>query len=208
MKNVTKKPSKKVVKKEDLTSTADFLFEAGMLAKTPRSWSGFLGSGDQSVAEHINRATYIGFVLGHMIKGVDVSKVVQMVMFHDFSEARISDLNYVHQKYTERLEHKALHDLVTGVPFGNSIKTLVEEYEERKTLEAIVAKETDNLEFILTLKEQKDAGNERAGSWIPATVKRLKTKEAQELAKKILETDSDHWWFGDKESDWWVTRNK
>ena len=203
-----KKVSKKVIKK-DLTSTADFLFEAGMLAKTPRSWSGFLGSGDQSVAEHTNRTTYIGFVLSHMIKGVDMSKVIQMCMFHDFSEARISDLNYVHQKYTEKLEHKALKDLVENVPlFGGSIKALVDEYEERKTLESIVAKETDNLEFILTLKEQKDAGNERAASWIPSAVKRLKTKEGQELAAKIIKTESDHWWFGDKDDEWWISRNK
>jgi len=207
MKNTTKKVTKKVVK-EDLTSTADFLFEAGMLAKTPRSWAGFLGSGDQSVAEHTNRTTYIGFVLSHMVKGVDVAKVVQMCMFHDFSEARISDLNYVHQKYTERLEHKALEDLVASVPFGQSIKAIIEEYEERKTLESIVAKETDNLEFILTLKEQKDAGNERAASWIPSAVKRLKLKESQALAAKIIKTESDHWWFGDKGDEWWVSRNK
>ena len=25
---------------------------------------------------------------------------------------------------------------------------------------------------------------------------------------KILEIDSDHWWFGDKDDSWWVNRNK
>lgn len=203
-----KKPKKAVEPKKDLTKTVDFLFEAGMLSKTPRSWSGFLGSGRQSVAEHLNRTTYIGFVLSHMAGNVDVAKVVQMCMFHDFSEARISDLNYVHQKYTERLEHKAIEDLVTSIPFGPSIKKLIDEYEERKTPESIIAKDSDNIEFILALKEEKDAGNSRAASWLPSAVQRLKTKEAKELATKILEIESDHWWFGDKDDKWWVSRNK
>ena len=45
--------------KQDLTSIVDFLFEVGILAKTPRSGFHFLGSGEQSVAEHINRVSYI-----------------------------------------------------------------------------------------------------------------------------------------------------
>ena len=35
-----------------------------------------------------------------------------------------------------------------------------------------------------------------------------KTEEAKILADKIIETDSDGWWFSNKEDDWWVNRNK
>lgn len=41
-----------------------FLYEAGQLAKTPRSYYAFLGHGQQSVAEHINRVAYISYALG------------------------------------------------------------------------------------------------------------------------------------------------
>jgi hypothetical protein len=37
-------------------------------------------------------------------------------------------------------------------------------------------------------------------------VKRLKTEAAQALAEQILITDSDRWWFGNKEDGWWVDR--
>ncbi len=85
----------------NLDPIVDFLFETGILAKTPRSWASFLGSGKQSVAEHINRMTYIGYCLAHLSKEkMDVRRIVQMCMFHDISESRISDLNRVHQKYT------------------------------------------------------------------------------------------------------------
>jgi putative hydrolase of HD superfamily len=199
------------MKKAKPTSTdsiVDFLFEAGMLARSPRSGFFFLGSGDQSIAEHLNRVTYIGFALAQMAGDVDVSKVLQMCMFHDFAEARTSDLNYVHQKYVKADEHKAIADFTSIIPFGDKIASLIEEYEVRKTKESLLAKDADNLEWIMSLKEQFDIGNERAKEWIPSAVKRLKTKEAKMLGAKIIKTSSDRWWFADKGDKWWVTRNK
>lgn len=195
------------MKKDSLEKIADFLFETGMLAKTPRSGFFFLGSGEQSVAEHLNRATYIGYSLAQLAGDVDVGKVVQMCMFHDISEARISDLNYVHQKYTERLEEKAHDDLVSSLPFGGEVKKLIDEYEERKTKEARITKDADNLELLLSLKEQVDIGNERARTWIPPLMGRFLTDEARQLAEVIINTDSDRWWFGDKSDEWWTHRN-
>ena len=193
---------------KDLNSVVDFLFEVGMLAKTPRSGFFFLGSGDQSVAEHLSRVAYIGFCLAHMEGDVDVGKVVQMCVFHDISEARISDLNYVHQKYTERHEAKAHKDLAASLPFGDKVSELINEYEDRKSKESIIVKDSDNIEWILCLKEQVDIGNARAKSWLKSAVSRLKTQVAKDLAAKILETDSDRWWFGNKEDKWWINRNK
>ncbi len=199
---------KKVTKNQN-GNVANFLYEAGMLSKTPRSGFFFLGSGEQSVAEHINRVCYIGFTLAQMTKEkVDVSKIIQMCLFHDFAEARVSDLNYVHQKYTIRNEESAVKDLVATLPFGQKIADIIGEYEERETIESKIVKDCDNIEFIMSLKEQYDIGNTRAKSWISSAIKRLKTKEAQELIKSIMETPSDAWWFGDKEDKWWVSRNK
>ncbi len=111
------------------------MFEVGILAKTPRSWTTVLGTGQQSVAEHINRVVYIGFCLGHMNGKADVGRITQMCQFHDVTESRISDLNYVHQKYTERFEKKAEDDLVKTLPFGNKISELLAEYHDRQTIE-------------------------------------------------------------------------
>ncbi len=75
----------------------NFLFEIGILSKTPRSGFHFLGSGQQSVSEHLLRTAYIGYSLASLSENVDVSKVLKMCLFHDLTEARISDLNYIHQ---------------------------------------------------------------------------------------------------------------
>ncbi len=193
---------------DKLQGTVDFLYEAGMLAHTPRSGFFFLGSGEQSVAEHLNRTAYFGYALGHMVGNVNTSRIVEMCMFHDFAEARVSDLNYVHQKYTDRHEDRALADLVETIPFGNAMKSVWDEYHERKTPEAIIAKDADNLEWIMSLKEQADIGNKRALTWIPSALKRLKTKEAKLLGKSIMSTPSDKWWFGNASDAWWVNRTK
>jgi putative hydrolase of HD superfamily len=193
--------------KDKLTNIVDFLFEVGMLAHTPRSGFHFLGSGEQSVAEHINRAVYIGFTLGMLTPGVDVGKIVKMCLLHDLTETRISDLNYVHQKYTERHEQKAINDLANTLPFGDEILTLLKEYEARESMESRLAKDADRLEWLMALKEQYDTGNSRASNWLVSANARMDTDIAKQLAEKIMVTDSDHWWFADKNDDWWVTRN-
>lgn len=183
---------------------ANFLFEAGMLKRTPRSGFQFLGSGSESVAEHIFRTVYIGYALGHLsAERVDHDRLIRLCLFHDLPEARIGDLNYVNKKYVKADVEKAVNDLAETLPFGNEIRELVFEFEKGESIEARLAYDADQLEMILALKEYKDLGNTYADEWLDFALKRLKTDTARELAKTILETDSSLWWFSEK-SDWWV----
>ncbi|MDQ5949443.1 MAG: hypothetical protein QG589_569 [Patescibacteria group bacterium] len=202
-----KKQSKKGTDNTQYKSVANFLFEVGILARTPRSGFHFLGTGDQTVAEHINRACYIAYMLALMDGQVDISRVLQMCLLHDISETRISDLNYVHQKYVERKESEAHKDITDSIPFGDHMFSLITEYEARESKESHIVKDADNLEWILALKEEVDTGNTRALEWIKPAIARLKTKPAQEIAKAVMSLDSNDWWF-DKTSPWWVNRNK
>jgi|SRR5581483_7644980 len=195
------------MKKQDAAALADFLFEVGMLAKTPRSGFHFLGTGKQSVAEHINRTVYIGYVLAMMDGHVDVATVMKMCLFHDLGEARASDLGYIHQKYATADEDRAIRDAATSLPFGKDIIEIWEKYEQRTSQEALLTKDADQLDLLLSLKEQIGIGNQRAATWLPPVMKRFKTKVGKELAKKILTTDYDHWWYADKDDEWWVSRN-
>jgi len=187
-----------------MKNIANFLFEAGMLKRTPRSGFQFLGTGAESVAEHIFRTTYIGYALGRLAQNINVEHLIKMCLFHDLPEARTGDLNYVNKKYVKADEKKAVKDLAATLPFGKEIEELVMEYEEGKTKEALLARDADQLEMILALKEYKDLGNTYAEEWLTFSMKRLQTDSAKELARVILETDSSLWWFSDK-GDWWVT---
>ncbi|MEW6109764.1 MAG: HD domain-containing protein [Nitrospirota bacterium] len=182
---------------------ANFLFEAGMLKRTPRTGFQFLGSGAESVAEHIFRTVYIGYTLGHMSMRADTNKIIKMCLFHDLPEARTGDLNYVNKKYVKADEKKAIKDLTDTLPFGDEMRELILEFLKGESLEAKLAYDADQLEMILCLKEYKDLGNKYADEWLGFAAKRLKTEIARELSKTILDTDSSLWWFSDK-NDWWV----
>ncbi len=178
-----------------MPSFADFFFEVGMLARTPRSGFPFLGSGQQSVAEHTYRMLTIAFVLARLTEPpVDELHLLRLVMFHDLPEARTGDQNYVNHKYVAVEWERLLRDLRAELPYGDAIAALVQEYEERVTPEARLAYDADQLEFLLMLKEQQDLGNPRAPDWIAPAFARIKTPAGKRLAEEILASRSSEWW--------------
>jgi putative hydrolase of HD superfamily len=183
--------------------TIKFLFEVGMLKKTPRTGYQFLGSGGESVADHSFRTAVIGYVLASQEPGADRNKVVLMCLFHDFPEARTGDHNYVNKKYVKTDEERAVQDQVRELRFGDEIVDLFREFNGCDTLEARLAKDADQLDLILELKGQLDSGNPNAKDWLSYAVKRIITDGAKQMAQEILTTNSSDWWF-DKKTDWWV----
>ena len=189
-----------------MDSLADFLFEAGMLCKTPRTGYQFLGSGKESVAEHVLRTIYVGYVLCRMDSTLDEPTVIKICMLHDLPEARTGDMNYVNKKYVTLDEEKAISELTAAVPFGEDIRQAVDEFNEKLTKEALAARDADQIALLLVLKECLDLGNRYAEEWIHFAMQRLSTQAGRELARRIIETDSSSWWFKEK-NDWWVNGN-
>ncbi|OPY04924.1 MAG: hypothetical protein A4E67_02166 [Syntrophaceae bacterium PtaB.Bin038] len=186
---------------------ANFLFEVGMLNKTPRTGFQFLGTGKESVAEHILRTLFIGYSLCKLDPSVDELKVLRMCLVHDLPEARTGDMNYMYKKYVTVDEEKAVRELTENLPFGDEIKSVLAEFNEKKTRESLLAHDADQLGLILLLKEYRDLGNKYSQEWLNYAVRRLCTDEGRELADSILRTDWTQWWFRDK-SDWWVNGNR
>jgi len=181
----------------------NFLFEVGMLKKTPRTGYQFLGSGKESVAEHTFRMTIIGYLLSLQESQADSMKTTLMCLFHDLHEARTGDHNYVNKRYVQIDEDKAIQDLAKGLPFSDQIVSLTREFTEGKSVEARISRDADQLDLILSLKEQQDLGNTYAREWLHYALKRLQTEAARSMAQEILETDSTEWWF-EKKTEWWV----
>jgi putative hydrolase of HD superfamily len=180
----------------------NFLFEVGILKKIPRSGYKFLGTGNESVAEHSFRVALIAYMLAKNEEKSDTEKVVLMSLFHDLHEARTGDHNYVNKRYVTVDDDKAVRDLAQGLPGGEEIVSLFHEFNSRETLEARLSQDADQLDFILELKRQQDLGNRSAAKWMRYSVKRLITDTAKKLANKIIKTDSSDWWFKDNEELW------
>jgi len=180
----------------------NFLFEVGILKKIPRSGYKFLGTGNESVAEHSFRVALIAYMLAKNEEKSDTEKVVLMSLFHDLHEARTGDHNYVNKRYVTVDDDKAVRDLAQGLPGGEEIVSLFHEFNSRETLEARLSQDADQLDFILELKRQQELGNRSAAKWMRYSVKRLITDTAKKLANKIIKTDSSDWWFKDNEELW------
>ncbi len=186
-----------------MKNIADLLFEVGMLCKTPRSGYQFLGSGKESVAEHILRTAFVGYALCKLNPALDELRVLKMCILHDLPEARTGDMNYVNKKYVAVDEEKAVRELTEGLFFGEDMKASIDEFNAKETPEARAVRDADQLALILQLKEYGDLGNKYSAEWISYALQRLSTDEGKALADQILQTDSSNWWFKDK-SDWWV----
>jgi len=189
-----------------LTRLADFLFECGMLRKTPRSGYQFLGSGNENVAEHSFRTAVVGFVLARMA-GADAQRTVMMCLFHDLHEARTGDFNYVNRIYNKSARTQALADALAGTGLADDLLPLWEELERTETREATLAQDADQIDLMLNLKEESDLGNKYADKWLEAAVKRVRTPEGRELARTVMETDHTDWWFLGPDQSWWERKN-
>jgi 5'-deoxynucleotidase YfbR-like HD superfamily hydrolase len=188
----------------NLKRIADLLFEVGMLKRTPRTGYRFLGTGEESVAEHLFSAAFIGYCLAQLVDGIDCSKVVKMCLFHDLPEARTGDHNYVYKKYVRVDEERAAADLAAGLPFADEIKGLFAEFNEQRTPEALLCHDADQLALLLQLKEHKDLGSRYADEWLRNNAKRLQTDAAKGMAEAILQTDLSAWWYKEGDADWWI----
>lgn len=185
---------------------ANFLFEVGMLSRTPRSGYQFLGSGEESVSEHILRTVFVGYTLCKMDETLDELRVLKMCVLHDLPEARTGDMNYVNKKYVSVDEEKAVTELTQGLSFGKDIKDTIDEFNRKETRESLIARDADQIALILQLKECGDLGNKYSEEWISYALQRLRTEHGKKLSEKITNTDSTMWWFKEK-GKWWINGN-
>jgi 5'-deoxynucleotidase YfbR-like HD superfamily hydrolase len=185
------------------------LNEVGMLANTPRSGFAFLGSGKQSVAEHSYRMAFVALALARVVEDVvNVERLLLICLTHDLPEARTGDMNYVNKKYVKVDEKKALDEMRKESTLGQEFANYIDEYNSKKSIEAVLAKDADQLELLLCLKEESDKGNPRAMEWFDNGVKRLTTDAAKSMAEDIRVTPSDEWWLRDKEDPHWIHGGK
>lgn len=188
----------------DMKLMANFLFEISTLRKTARSHRQTLLTDDLSdnIASHSFQVTAFGIFLAE-IEGAKIDRVVCMCTSHDWPETRSQDHNWVHKKYVTVDVDRIIADqfLLHQSPY---MKEVIAEYEERKTLESIIAKDADTLGQLLLLKEYEQQGNKEATVWLKgktnerpyAWVERLKLESAKELGRAIYDINPSDWWKG------------
>lgn len=81
------------------------------------------------------------------------------------------------------------------LPIYEGVSTVLEEYEERKSLESNVAKDADLLDQMILQQEYLFNDPENRKKWQEHSQKTLKTKSAKIIAKKITASNPFEWLY-------------
>ena len=174
---------------------ADLVFEALFLKHVPRTGYQFLGTGKESVAEHIYAVTFIAFVFSKLEPAANAERLLTMCLVHDLPEARTGDLNYVQKRYVQSDQQAALTDALGDIEWAPQIEELIAEFDAGTTLEANLARDADQLALLVDLKALQDLGYQTPQQWLPHVRQRLNTEIAKNLADKLMNTSRNEWWF-------------
>lgn len=191
-----------MTKKDSLKKAASFLYEVGTMRKIARAHRQTLLTDDLSdnIASHSYRVSLIGWVLAKE-EEANIEKVLKMCLAHDMAEVRSNDQNWVHKKYVKVFEDEIIRDQTINLSLEKDILKILNEYSERKTKEAKIAKDADLIDQILLLKEYAVVGNKEALAWLGGKRNRgnkqfqlLETASGKKLAAEILRQNPTDWW--------------
>ncbi len=183
-----------------LNNIAKYIYEMGHMKKVKRSGWWLAGIKDpESIAEHSFRTAILGYVLASL-ENADPQRTAIIGLFHDTGEARINDMHRVAQRYIDkgRSEEIALIEQTERLPenVAKDIQSLFQEYEERLSLEAKLARDADLLECIFQAREYQSQGYPDVQDWITSCYAGLQTETARNLAEACLHTEPKEWWEG------------
>ncbi len=170
---------------------ANIIYEAATIKRMKRVGFQILGNGEESIGEHSFMTAVIAYFLAKKLH-LDMGKVLTMSIFHDMHETRVGDAHKIALRYITRNQKKANIDIF-GVVDADLLR-LLEEYEEKKTIEAQIVFEANVIALLVRLKPLAERGDAHAEKWM-MNKNRIRTPEAVILVKMLLETDSQNWWL-------------
>ena len=184
------------MKPKEIKKLTLFFYEVGNLRKVLRAHQQTLFSQDltDNIASHSFRVAFIGYFLAKELKA-DADKVMKMCLLHDIEETRSGDRNWVHKRYIHVFEEEIREGQLKKLPKSEELLKLSKEYQQRKTLEAKIAKDADLLDEIFLLKEYEWQGNKEATDWLKGDYEKyMFTKLAKQIAKETRRLKPSLWW--------------
>src|SRR5262249_49812761 len=142
----------------------------------------------ESVAEHTMRVAQLAAVIAAE-EGADPARASLLALWHDSQETRTGDLPHTASSYLTKPEPRHITaDQTEKLPNASRhmIRGAVEEYEARHSVEALCAKDADQLEMLLQAVEYRDIGVHRVDGWIESARKSLNTDTAQRIAEAAV----------------------
>ncbi|MBP7927990.1 HD domain-containing protein [Patescibacteria group bacterium] len=176
---------------------ANLLFEISSLRKIARTHRAVLLTDDlaDNIATHSFLVSWAACLIAKKEKNVNMEKILQMAMLHDAIETRTGDIGWINKRYTKIFEQEAIDEMFGEI---NDFTTLLEEYNDRKTIEAKIVKDADKIAQLISLKEYVFAyNNQQAKEWLngvtPEYFDSYFTETGKDLAQKVIHIKVNDW---------------
>lgn len=148
----------------------------------------------ESVAEHIFGVQMLALAMKSEYQyEIDIMKVIYMLAIHELGETIIDDLTQfqISKEAKEKIEHKAVHNILSSMIDGKQIEKLFLEFDANETPEAKFAYQCDKLECDIQSKLYDQEG------CVDLTHQEDDATIDNELVKKLLDS-------GESWSDMWI----
>ena len=109
----------------------------------------------ESIAEHIYGVQMLAIAMKSEFEyDIDIMKVIFMLAIHELGETIIGDLTQfqISKSEKEKIEHKAVHEILSSLLDGEQIEKLFLEFDAQETKESKFAYQCDKLECDIQCK--------------------------------------------------------
>ena len=155
----------------------------------------------ESIAEHVYGTCILALCIDSEFKtNLDIDKVIKMLVLHEIGEVVIGDItpfDNITPEEKMKKEHKAMKDVIGDLVNQEEFLSLLFEFDEKKTKEAIFAHHCDKLEADIQAKVFQDMGCQHPLDEQENNVV-FKSNKVQQMVKDGAQTAFDIWYEWDK----------
>lgn len=155
----------------------------------------------ESIAEHVYGACILALSIDSEFKtNLDINKVIKMLVLHELGEVIIGDItpfDNITPEEKMKKEHEAMREVIGDLVNQEEFLSLLFEFDEKKTKEAIFAHHCDKLEADIQAKVYQDMGCQHPLDEQEDNVV-FKSNRVQQMVKDGAQTAFDIWYEWDK----------
>ncbi len=155
----------------------------------------------ESIAEHVYGTCILALSIDSEFKtDLDINKVTKMLVLHELGEVIIGDItpfDNITPEEKMKKEHEAMREVIGDLVNQEEFLSLLFEFDEKKTKEAIFAHHCDKLEADIQAKVYQDMGCQHPLDEQENNVV-FKSNKVQQMVKDGAQTAFDIWYEWDK----------
>ena len=155
----------------------------------------------ESIAEHVYGTCILALSIDSEFKtNLDINKVIKMLVLHELGEVIIGDItpfDNITPEEKMKKEHEAMREVIGDLVNQEEFLSLLFEFDEKKTKEAIFAHHCDKLEADIQAKVYQDMGCQHPLDEQEDNVV-FKSTKVQQMVKDGAQTAFDIWYEWDR----------